>query len=192
MPRHVDCKCGHDWKSHVEAAFAPQCIAPRCTCLRCIPVTAPPRFRPKPTAPELVRDPKMSDTAEAVNGLPQPAPPVTPLREPLSRPPLAAAPPVPEPEISPPAAQGPTADELPKANEGLDRRGRHINRTPANCPDCAKRSGTSASASSSLTSWASRTGPRDGPTSGGSYAGRPVSHPVTLHSCSALVGDRDA
>jgi hypothetical protein len=234
--------------------FAPQCIAPRCACLRYTPVTAPPRSRPKPTAPELVRDPNMSDIAEAVNGLPEPAPPVTPLRDPLPRPPLAAAPPAPEPQISPPAAQGPTADELPKAgmrsqiprtvklaekialmvhdlrgrvaderrageerrkaeeakaqaradverltrelaaatarlqgktpaapaaaapNEGLDRRGRHINRIPANCPDCGKRSGTSASAISRLTSWASwasRTGPRAGPTSGGSYAGRP-------------------
>jgi hypothetical protein len=175
---------------------------------------------------------------------------VTPLRDPLSRPPLAAAPPVPEPQISPPAAPGPTADELPKAgmrsqiprarmlverialmvddlrgcvaderraaeerhkaeqekaqaradverltrertaakprlqgktsgapaaaapNEGHDRRGRHINRTRANCPDCGKRSGTSASAIWSLTSRASRTGPTDGPTSGGSDAGR--------------------
>ena len=99
-------------------------------------------------------------------------------------------------------------------NEGLDRRGRHINRTPANCPDCAKRSGTSASAISSLTSWASRTGPRDGPTSGGSYAdslpNRVCSFwtsrrprrlpkrraagvpPVHAACCSALVGDRDA
>jgi hypothetical protein len=70
------------------------------------------RFRPKSIAPELVRNPKMSDSAEAVNGVPEPAPRVTPLREPLPRPPLAAAPPVPEPEISAPAAQGPTADEL--------------------------------------------------------------------------------
>jgi hypothetical protein len=100
---------------HVEDASAAQCIAPRCTCLRYIPVTAPPRVRPKPTAPELVRDPNMSDTAEPVNRVPEPAPAVTPLREPLSRPPLAAAPPVPEPEISPPAAQGPTADELLRA-----------------------------------------------------------------------------
>jgi len=292
VPRHVDCKCGHDRKTHVEAASAPQCITPRCACLPYIPVTAPPRFRPKPTAPELVRDPNMSDTAEAVNGRPEPAPPVTPLREPLSRPPLAAAPPVPEPQISPPAAQGPTADELLKAgmrsqiprtvklaekialmvhdlcgrvaderraaeecckaeeekaqaradverltrepaaatarlqgktsgapaaaapNEGLDRRGRHINRTPANCPDCGKRSGTSASAISSLTSWASRTGPRDGPTSGGSYAGSLLNRVCSLWTsrrprrlpkrrgsrcptghgacCSALGGDRDA
>ena len=99
-------------------------------------------------------------------------------------------------------------------NEGLDRRGRHINPTPANCPDCAKRSGTSASAISSLTSWRDRTGPRDGPTNGGSYAGslpnrvcsfwtsrRPRRLPKrrgsrcpTGHaaSCSALGGDRDA
>jgi hypothetical protein len=210
----------------------------------------------------------MSDSAEAVNDVPEPAPRVTPLQEPLSRPPLAAAPPVPEPQISPPATQGPTADELPKAgmrsqiqrtvklaekialmvhdlrgrvaderraaekhhkaeevkaqasaeverltrepaaatvrlqgktsgapsaaapNEGHDRRGRHINRTPANCPDCGKRSGTSASAISSLTSCASRTGPRDGPTCGRSYAGRPVSHGHAA-CCSALVGDRD-
>jgi hypothetical protein len=71
LARHVDSKCGHDWKTHVEDASGPQSIAPRRTCLRHNRVIAPPRFRPKPTAPELVRDPKMSDTAEAVNGLPE-------------------------------------------------------------------------------------------------------------------------
>jgi hypothetical protein len=230
----------------------------------------PPEHNPAVEASSL---PRHVDSAQAVNCVPEPAPPVTPLRDPLSRPPMAAAPPVPEPEISACVAQGPTADELPRAgmrsqiprtvklaekialmvhdlrgrvaderrageerhnaeeekaqaradverltrepaaatarlqgktsgapaaaapNEGLDRRGRHINRTPANCADCAncgKRSGTSASAISSLTSWASRTGPKDGPTSTRQLcraAGVPPGHAAC---CSALVGDRDA
>lgn len=59
LPRHVECRCGHDWKSHFEDTFAPQCIAPRCACLRYIPVTA---GTPEPAAlVSALREPHASE-----------------------------------------------------------------------------------------------------------------------------------